>query len=94
MGRRGGTRDGGAGVIGFGGIGTPPTFGGSGTNGTGGKKMPFWPQSSGARTANAPAEKIRAPPPWRFGATRWSPREVAVVAAHAGGALFIPDGCC
>lgn len=85
MGRRGGTRDGGAGVTGFGGIGTPTTFGGSGTNGIGGKKRPFWPQSSGVRTANVPAENIRAPPPWRFGPTRCSPR-----AAH-GGAL--PDGC-
>ena len=89
VGKIGGTRDGGAGVIGFGGIGTPPMFGGSGTKGTGGKKMPFRPQRSGARTGNTPAEKTRAPPPPRLEAMGRSPLEVAV-AAH-GGALF--DWC-
>ena len=87
VGKIGGTRDGGAGVIGFGGIGTPPMFGGSGTKGTGGKKMPFRPQRSGARTGNTPAEKTRALP--LLEATGRSPLEVAV-AAH-GGALF--DWC-
>jgi len=87
VGKIGGTRDGGAGVIGFGGIGTPPMFGGSGTKGTGGKKMPFRPQRSGARTGNTPAEKTRALP--LLEATGRSPLEVAV-SAH-GCALF--DWC-
>lgn len=44
-GNTGGTSDGGAGVIGFGGMGTPPMFGGSGTSGIGGKNKPFSPQT-------------------------------------------------
>lgn len=66
-GNTGGTSDGGAGVIGFGGMGTPPMFGGSGTSGIGGKNKPFSPQTvpSWHRTAaGAPEEaaSVAAPP--------------------------------
>jgi hypothetical protein len=69
-------------------MGTPPTLGGSGTSGTGGKNRPLLLQSSG-RTEKAPAEKTRAPPPWScllWWATRWSPRAELAVATHGGDA--------
>lgn len=75
-------------MTGLGGMGTPPTLGGSGTSGTGGKNRPLLLQSSG-RTEKAPAEKTRAPPPWScllWWATRWSPRAELAVATHGGDA--------